>query len=220
MKKKYIIILLCIVLCVSIIASAQSNTMIEAMLYDVDIFFDGKKIEFQSPVVMIDNQTYIPLREAAEKLNIKVEWDGAARRIILMDNLVELNNIFVKLFGFDLPKSAEIKNFDCYNEFEDQILVAKIIFDKDDLSYIQGGLGKKLTMSVDSGSKITDETSFLSYYSNKYPWWDLTESYKIRYCYHGVESSMSFWSLIHIWGFITEDSDNQFCLYLSRNLIG
>ena len=83
MKKTLIIIgtIIAMLTTVAVIAYASGNTTLTAHVVQFKIFVNGEEQNFESPVVMIDNRTYIPLREVGEVLGMNVEWCGDNQEI-------------------------------------------------------------------------------------------------------------------------------------------
>ena len=52
---------------------------------EISILVNGEKIETQTPAVIVDGRTMVPLRGVSEALGCDVSWDGETRGIILTD---------------------------------------------------------------------------------------------------------------------------------------
>lgn len=84
MKKSIIItVILTCLFCTAIFAS-DMYIKYTALKSNAQIYVDGKKTDFDLPVVTIDDFTYVPLREAAEKSGMSVEWSQKDNTINLL----------------------------------------------------------------------------------------------------------------------------------------
>lgn len=100
------------------------------------------------PVVIINDYTYIPLREVAKKLNIKVNWNKDENKIILSKDTYsfDIYKIFENLFKFKLPDETKILNYDyeiiggkqCNNDV--QCLSLKISINENDIEFIKNSI--------------------------------------------------------------------------------
>lgn len=213
MSKKLILIAVVTIAIIAItpllVAFAAGTIRYEAYETGVKIFFNGKEIEFDLPVVTINNHTYIPLREAAEKADVGVEWNGEDNTIMLTGNShgFDVQNVFENLFEFALPDTAEILNYDYFIEYEEQYFTAKISFNGKDLEYIKNSFFKTVWMEL-------EDWKFLSYNGNKYPWWDLSDTSESTCAYHRFKSGVEK-KTVEVCFFITEGPSDQYYLYVS-----
>lgn len=86
MKKNIFWIILVIFSVYIIGAFAENTDLFQAYRSNATIFVDGVETDFDMPVVLIDDRTYIPLRETSEKLGIGVEWIEGENKILLNKN--------------------------------------------------------------------------------------------------------------------------------------
>ena len=102
--KKSVFLFNIIVILLALFVNVYSEDIFfyKAYISDSKIIYNENEIEFESPVVTIDNQTYIPLREVAEKMDISVDWNGEDHRIVLTKNSdYAAREIFNNLFVLD-----------------------------------------------------------------------------------------------------------------------
>ena len=67
----------------SIVGLANSEQEILAKIESFKIFVNGSEKVFQKPIVTINDNTYIPLREAAESLGMEVNWNDKSQTITI-----------------------------------------------------------------------------------------------------------------------------------------
>jgi len=89
--KKYINTALCCLFCsvliivIAINVYANSNKQFTATQVDYKILLNGEEKQFNMPIVNIDGNTYIPLRETSEKFGWQVIWNAEGSEILLSD---------------------------------------------------------------------------------------------------------------------------------------
>lgn len=81
-KTVFIIILICLLFSSGVVAS---NVVREYLAKETDfmIEIDGKIQDFELPVVLINDHTYIALRQLCERIGYKVDWIEEERKIQL-----------------------------------------------------------------------------------------------------------------------------------------
>lgn len=79
MKKLILGVLACVLITGTAFAVSNPDLVLEAVNYK--IIADGEEIDFENPVVTINGNAYIPLREAAENAGMTVEWDEGSETI-------------------------------------------------------------------------------------------------------------------------------------------
>lgn len=213
--KKFILIFNTIAVLFILFINVYSEDIFFYKAYKTDskIIYDGNEIEFEAPVVTIDNHTYIPLREAAEKMDISVNWNGEENKIILTENSndVYARELFNSLFKFALPSTAEVLNYDYYVENDEQYFAAKISFNQSDLEYITSKLSENYAY-IDYLNQ-RNYINFISVYSNEYPWWELSELTDSDLNYRIMKSGV-YKKTVEICFFITKASDGEYYLYV------
>ena len=211
MSKKLVAISIAITAVMSfLIASATNNMRYDAYENDVKIFFNEQEVKFDLPVVIIDNRTYIPLRETAEKANVRVEWSGKDNAIMLTEGPqdVEAQKIFENLFGFELPDTAEILNYNYYMSHKEHCFNGKISFKEEDTNYFNNIFSKW----TDIGTGI----NFLSTYSSSYSWWNLSDINDTIGAYQRFKTGVEI-KTVRVCAFVTEDENGQYYLYVSHS---
>lgn len=172
MKKKFVAIILFTTIVFSVLVVVGEDTLFNVMVYDFNIFCNGKKMKFNSPILLIDGQTYIPLRDFAEEMNHSVEWYGNTKEITLTDNSLDVEKVFKNLM-FELPATADILNYAYSKNERDEHLTAVIHFEGSDLKYIQDELEKcTRLLSKEQQESNGDLLKGLK----KYWWWDTSIS--------------------------------------------
>lgn len=198
-----------------------AGTFFEAYETDVQISFNNKEIKCQLPIVQIDGNTYVPLRETAEQLGVNVDWDGEKERIRLTKNIqdIDAKEAFYNLFGFTLPETAEVLNYEYYNveidkgESEEHF-AAKISFQEQDLEYIKNQFGG-WNEDFDAGNLVGVHVGFVKIYNKEYDWWDLADTNEVLYTYWIFQQG-TYVKTITPRAFITKPLDDQYYLYISR----
>ena len=103
MKKVLIIFLLATIATLTIATSvlfANSETTLTAHLVNFRILVNGEDRNFTYPIVVINDRTYVPLREVGEALNMDVKWCAEDRKISITSN--HRNN-----GAFERPSASE-----------------------------------------------------------------------------------------------------------------
>lgn len=171
-------------------------------------------MKFDDSIVTINNKTYIPLREMAEQMNMQIEWSEEEQKVMLSEkpDMIEAENIFSELFGFELTSTAKILEYDYKIEDQEQYFVSKISFEKKDLEQIKNGCSK-FSIAPDSLQTVRRGTIPLSIYANKYEWWDLLELTDETEVYRGCKTGV-YKKTVSIWMFIAKESNNEYYLYV------
>jgi hypothetical protein len=87
MKKTIITLFIGILIGSALGISALGATQkIEAVLMDVKFLLNGEVVEFDNKPLVYNERTYIPIREAAELLNLEVGWDQEKQMVVLNSN--------------------------------------------------------------------------------------------------------------------------------------
>lgn len=106
---------------VTIITFADNIAQYTAYEYGAKILLDGKETEFTMPVVLINDRTYIPLRETAENLNIDVEWIGEENKIMLNSKIDQ--DILLRLSIFPTSTPMETYVLDLYKNGKYEVTI-------------------------------------------------------------------------------------------------
>jgi len=100
MKKKifFTFIIIVNIFAVSVIA----NEIIQYQAYksDAKIIINGNEVEFNLPVVTINDWTYVPLRNFSDNLDMNVIWNEHENEIIVNDKELLLNKLLMLSFRY------------------------------------------------------------------------------------------------------------------------
>ena len=207
MGKRIIVSVVVIMAMVFLLVAFATTTMrYDAYESNAKIFFNEQEVEFDAPIVIMNDRTYIPLRETAEKANVLVEWNGTDNAVMLTDisQPVSLYKIFELLFNFALPDSAEILHYDYFAQYAEKHFRGKISFDRQDLEYIKSNISRLITV---------EDLDWFDYYSRKYDWWDVEDIGEMIYACRGFKSGVEL-KTIGISFLITEGENDQYYLYV------
>ena len=109
MKLKIILLVAIIILVVFVSVFANQITQFVATVVDFRIFLNDEERNFDLPVVIIDNHTYIPLRELSENFGMGVEWDGENNKIyITQSQAISANKLLVEFISFNSAKNVYV----------------------------------------------------------------------------------------------------------------
>lgn len=207
MKKRIFAAILTLCLIYSSLAFAEENAAFDVILYDFDVFFNGEKLNFNSPLLLIDGQTYVPLRDFAEEIDMTVDWNDDDKKINLFDNSLNIKKKFCDIFEFELPETAKILDYSYCRDGKDDYLDAKIFFEKSDLEYMRDGLDKTTMLRTPEENENVDLGKVvLRNLARRYDWWDISSPYEIQYIYSGFRKD----------GWICEAEDSGgYYLYVS-----
>jgi len=84
------------------------------------ILKNTQRMNFKNPVYIIDNLTYVPLREFSEKLGIKVDWEEEKKQVKLLVNDKRI----------DVGDDTEYKDDGVIPDKETALIVGKTILEK------------------------------------------------------------------------------------------
>lgn len=209
-------------------AFAAGKLSYEAYENDAKIFYNGKEIDFQLPVVTINGNTYVPLRETAEKTGVAVNWNGYYQRICLARNIqgIDAKEAFNSLFKIELPNSAEVLSYEYYDDilYEDRPekhFAAKISFDEEDLEYVKSqfsdGWFEDYTeeeLDEELAGLAGINARFVKVFSKEYEWWDLADPNDVLYTYWTYMSGTYVKTIVPR-VFISQSQEGQYYLYVN-----
>ncbi len=69
----------------SLSAAVIIFSAVSAQASDISIIVNGQKIETETPAVIVNDRTFVPLRAVSEALGCDVAWDGDTKGITLTD---------------------------------------------------------------------------------------------------------------------------------------
>jgi hypothetical protein len=116
-------------------------------------------------------------------------------------------DMFEKEYGFALPESTRIDNHKYYSM--EEILCARITFDKEDLGYLETNF---LKYYGDESAKIKSDDRIFDY-SDTGSWWDLNPKDAI-FAYRAVASGEVVKTRF-IYTFIVDNLDGTFSMYVT-----
>jgi len=67
--------------CMSAFAGYAIGERLTANVVDFSITLNGEDVEFDLPIVAIENRTYLPLRELCDTLGVEINWIEDERKI-------------------------------------------------------------------------------------------------------------------------------------------
>lgn len=214
MKKRIFAIILAMCLLCSSFVFAEENLIFDVIPYDFKLFWNGNELDFNSPVLLVNGQTYVPLRDIAEETGMDVNWNGDTQEIRMTEFDFCVDDVFVDAFGFSLPIDAEIVNYAYGRYGRDISFVAQIFFKESDLKSINNDLNTITSpMSDDERNGIVN--TVLTNISKNHVWWDLASAKDAKYAYHGFMNGYQVKTL-NVWAFICEaPSSDGYYLYIT-----
>ncbi len=105
--KKIIPVLVCMLASFSAPAYAQN---------DIDVYFNGNKLMFDSQPAIVNDRTYVPVRGIFEAFGLEVEWDGETQTAYAYGNDTEVilslnsNQMYVNGEAVQLENAPFIQN--------------------------------------------------------------------------------------------------------------
>ena len=106
-KKVLVIFLLATIASLTIATSAlfaNSDTTLTAHLVNFRILVNNEEQNFTYPIVVINDRTYVPLREVGEALNMDVKWCAENREIAITSQQTSAENASKV---FERPNASE-----------------------------------------------------------------------------------------------------------------
>jgi len=85
MRVKLIAFITVLLMFITATAFVNNVSQLNATVVQFEIFINGEEEKFELPVVVINDKTYLPLRELCKKLRINVDWVGEKKRIMIDD---------------------------------------------------------------------------------------------------------------------------------------
>ena len=99
MKKITTFLIVMIISCSCLQVSAN-NDVLEAKKANFNIVLHGRQEKFNLPIATINDNTYVPLRELCEKLNMNLYWDAHDKEISPYKPNTERTAYTLKDFSF------------------------------------------------------------------------------------------------------------------------
>ena len=166
----------------------------DAYVSDAKILYGSKyaevadKIEFTRPIYVIDGNTYVPLRESAELLDMKVDWNSETRTIALLPEDYDSESVFEeasRLLEIELPQGEIVPEYvQSWSDFARDSFIMKYKIEKDDYLKLCESLEKKedyekYDKNHDPNDKIYTEwwkdecDVWHEYWYDIYRWWNI-----------------------------------------------
>lgn len=82
---KKIILTIFVTFMVLSVSAQAADDMVTADAVDFGVVIDGSKCDIESSILMVNERTYLPVRELAELLDLYVVWDDAEKMIRISD---------------------------------------------------------------------------------------------------------------------------------------
>ncbi len=98
MIKKFIASIMIVLLFVTVVNATNLLPQYTAYKTDIPMFFNEDRINFTNPVVIINGNTYIPLREAVEYMGMNIDWSPEEIHIS-SNNPVLVMSVFPESIG-------------------------------------------------------------------------------------------------------------------------
>jgi len=125
MKKRLIIASIIILICIfSTIVLANNINQLTATVVQFKIFVNGEEKDFYNPIVVINDRTYIPLRETGETLGMDVKWFEENQTIIIQ-NLQKNDDTESLLYTFGVDEGTRNSKVG-YKDAFDNIIIEPI----------------------------------------------------------------------------------------------
>ena len=154
---------------------AEDQIIFESFKSESDIIYNGNQIFFDKPIVEIEGNTYVPLREAANKLDISVDWDNSSKTIKLLGDTSESDTVLTiaqRLYEVNLNGYVKLLDYsyflDGIENMYQEYLIAKFKIQKEDIENIE-------EIFVNSGYKKDDDFQ-LNFWAEQYEWIDINNS--------------------------------------------
>lgn len=207
MDKRIAILFIVLTAMLPVIIFANENVNVK---YDsgVTVYLNSNNILFDLPIVLINENTYVSLREAAEEIDLNVKWNENDREVILIENEYnfDIYKMFENLFGFRLSDEAEILNYK-YNTEKEHYLIAKVIISEEDVETI-----KNLNWHMIDEDYVSSYYTIFSYYAEEFKWWDLLSIKDTEFSYEKFKSGV-YKKTVTANLFITKGEDGKYYLY-------
>lgn len=219
MKKIAIIIAVTIVFASVFCVGAETVNYLKTYVSKSTIVFDYISKYFEQPIVVINNSTYVPLRESCDMLGIDLNWDSNKNTINLsydtdksgkFKNQEEVKKLFNMFFKIDFPESGKIIEYD-FVYVNNPMFAIKVSIDEQDANVLKEYLQSE---NVGHSSDVQNDYEwYLKHFSETYNWWDLSEINANTY-YGSVKRPRVF-NIMQSTSelYLVEQADNQFVLY-------
>lgn len=209
MNKKFVLITIIIIVISSLAIFAKDNVKLKYEAYEsnIKVLFNDKEIKFDLPITIINGNTYVPLREAAQKANVNITWLREKNEILLNEDLTyfDIYKVFETLFEFKLSDESKILEYSYTVKDEKQYLYTKVSIDKKDVEFIRD-------FTEDNEWKLVEHWTCSPNLKSICYWWDLLSLDETILSYKKFKTGIHF-ETREVCLFITENLDNRYYLY-------
>ncbi len=233
MIKKFTLITIIIFIMSSLVVFGKNNIKYEVCESNIKIFLNNNEMKFDLPVFVINGRTYVSLRELAKKLNIKVIWNNEKREIEIKQNMQDIQDFdiyktFENFFEFKLSDKAKILHYNYSINDEEFSLRTKVLISKEDVEFIKNFVKDNANWELldnnwnpfanwepfFDGESIDNIEPLQNIVGRKFYWWDLSNVNETIFAYGNFSKGrFTIKSMISIYLFITQESDDQYYLY-------
>ena len=109
MKKAIALGIILILMVSMVVSSVDISEELKAVVAPFKIVVDGEEKVFETPIVVINDRTYMPLREISETLGMDVGWNGDEKTAVISTKSSALENGFHYEIQFDFELGKGIK---------------------------------------------------------------------------------------------------------------
>ena len=173
------------------VAGCAVAVTLTAQTTDFILMINGKAVETEKPIVVINNSSYLPVRELSEKLGFDVTWHEKFywynKVIDIRTNpMGEIHEMVRDRIEIDLPDDTRIFNYEYHGE-EDYFL-AKISVSHKDIEQMIEQLEKRYGKGSEAGqeglSKSKEDilADIRPTITREHRWWDLDKA-QVEYAY-------------------------------------
>lgn len=173
------------------VAGCAVAATLAAQTTDFTLMINGKIVETEKPIVVIDNSSYLPVRELSEKLGFDVTWhEKFAYRTnkvidIRTNPMGEMREMVRDRVKLDLPEDTQTICYQYDGEWDH--FAAKISVPHEAVEAMTVQLNKEYTETLEDGTIYPSTAEAIGslppYINNHYNWWDLDQD-QIEYAYN------------------------------------
>lgn len=158
--KKTIVLILSMIMILGCGITVISQDGIYAQKVDFSIYLNHIKTAFRDPVYLINDRTYVPLRELSEKQDFEVVWDGEQSSIDLIKEEKEETYPEVREQMKEILSKLDA---DCLKTVQ-QLMELKRGEPIEKAFEIMGGPGEKIGFGIDIRSYHLNDNLYLRIY--------------------------------------------------------
>ena len=207
------------------VAGCAVAATLAAQTTDFTLMINGQAVETEKPIVVIDNSSYLPVRELSEKLGFDVTWhEKFAYRTnkvidIRTNPMGEMREMVRDRVKLDLPEDTQTL---CYQyDGEWQHFAAKISVPHEAVEQMKAQMDKESedeTTGMIMSEKEEVLRSLQPFVTEAYNWWDLDKE-QVEYAYRKLETGRVLpneWQVksIYIYVLILKEVDGRHLVYI------